>query len=103
MHYHHLLKPLKERAASLGTVIKFDVVIGYPAERIIIETEPWGAGLIVAGHHGHGLMGRWLLGSIAKQVLHHATCDVLVARTEGHDRGTQAQVICARRGHFAHP
>jgi nucleotide-binding universal stress UspA family protein len=39
-----------------------------------------GATMIVFGHHGHGLMGHSLLGSVVKQVMHHATCDVLVAR-----------------------
>ena len=79
-HYHHVLKPLKERAAGLGLAVDYDVVVGHPAERIVIEAEQWGADLIVVGHRGHGLMGRWLLGSIAKQIMHHATCAVLVAR-----------------------
>jgi len=79
-HYHHLLKPLKDRSVAKGLVAEIEVVIGHPAERIVIEGEKWGADLIVIGHRGHGLMGRWLLGSIAKQVMHHATCAVLVAR-----------------------
>ncbi len=79
-HYHHVLNSLKEDATSLGQAIEYEVVVGHPAERIVIDAEQWGADLIVVGHRGHGLMGRWLLGSIAKQVMHHATCDVLVAR-----------------------
>ena len=35
---------------------------------------------VVMGHRGHGLLGRWLIGSVAKQVMHHAPCAVLVAR-----------------------
>ncbi len=34
----------------------------------------------VMGHRGHGLLGRWLIGSVAKQVMFHAPCAVLVAR-----------------------
>jgi len=79
-HYHHVLKPLKERAAGAELAVDCEVLIGHPAERIVIEAEQWGADLIVIGHRGHGLKGRWLLGSIAKQVMHHATCAVLVAR-----------------------
>ncbi len=79
-HYHHVHKPLKEKAAGLGIPVDFEVVVGHPAERLIIEAERWGADLIVIGHRGKGLMGRWLLGSIAKQVMHHATCSVMVAR-----------------------
>ena len=37
-----------------------------------------GATMIVVGHRGHGLMGHRLLGSVAKQVMHQATYDVLV-------------------------
>lgn len=59
-----------------GTVGKDHVL----AERIVINAEEWGADLVVIGHRGHGLVGRWLLGSVAKQVMHHATCAVLVAR-----------------------
>jgi len=79
-HYHHILKLVKDRGASKGLAVGVEVVVGHPAERIVIEGEKWGADLIVVGHRGHGLMGRWLLGSIAKQVMHHATCAVLVAR-----------------------
>jgi nucleotide-binding universal stress UspA family protein len=79
-HYHHVLKPLKEQASALGLHVDCEVVIGHPAERIVIEAEKWGADLIIVGHRGRGLMGHWLLGSVAKQVMHHATCNVLVAR-----------------------
>lgn len=79
-HLHKALKPLKDRTAVLGLAVDYEMVIGHPAERIIIEAEKWGADLIIVGHRGHGLMGRWLLGSVAKQVMHHATCAVLVAR-----------------------
>jgi len=79
-HYHHILKPLKDRGVGAGLAIEVEVVVGHPAERIVIEGEKWGADLIVVGHRGRGLMGRWLLGSVAKQVMHHATSAVLVAR-----------------------
>jgi nucleotide-binding universal stress UspA family protein len=80
-HYLHVLKPLKERTAQAGLEVKFEVVVGHPTELILQYAEQWGAGLIVLGHRGHGgLMGRWLVGSVAKQVMHHAPCAVLVAR-----------------------
>jgi len=80
-HYLHMLKPLRERTAKAGLEVEFEVVVGHPAERILRGAEQWGAGLIVLGHRGHGgLMGRWLVGSVAKQVMHHAPCAVLVAR-----------------------
>ena len=65
---------------AFDLALDYELVIGHPAERIVIHAEEWGADLIVVGHRGHGLMGSWLLGSVAKQVMHHATCAVLVAR-----------------------
>jgi nucleotide-binding universal stress UspA family protein len=79
-HYRQIVKPLRDRGTAAGLHVEMDVVVGHPAERIVVESEKWGADLIVVGHRGHGLMGRWLLGSIAKQVMHHAACAVLVAR-----------------------
>ena len=79
-HYQVQMRHLKDRTTKLGLAVEYEVVVGHPAERIVLEAEQWGANLIVIGHRGHGLMGRWLLGSVAKQVMHHATCAVLVAR-----------------------
>jgi nucleotide-binding universal stress UspA family protein len=79
-YLQHALKPLREKASHAAQTVVFDVLVGHPAERIVVHAEQWGADLIVMGHRGHGLSGRWLLGSVAKQVMHHASCAVLVAR-----------------------
>ncbi|HXY05824.1 MAG TPA: universal stress protein [Burkholderiaceae bacterium] len=79
-HYRDVLQPLHERAKAAALTAEFDVIVGHPAERIIVDAEKWGAKLIVLGHLGRGLVGRWLIGSVAKQVMHHAPCAVLVTR-----------------------
>lgn len=79
-HYHHVHKPLKQLVAGHNVHVDYEVAIGHPAERIIIEAERWGADLIIIGHRGRGVMQRWLLGSMAKQIMNHATCSVLLAR-----------------------
>lgn len=79
-HYQRELRPLRDHTTKLGFSADYAIEVGHPAERIVIDAEQWGADLIVVGHRGHGLMGRWLLGSVAKQVMHHATCAVLVGR-----------------------
>lgn len=79
-HYQRELRPLRDRTTKLGLNVDYAIEVGHPAEHIVIDAEQWGADLIVVGHRGHGLMGRWLLGSVAKQVMHHATCAVLVGR-----------------------
>jgi nucleotide-binding universal stress UspA family protein len=79
-HYQHVLKPVAKRLAGTDIKHEIEVATGHPAEHIAMSAEQWGANLIVLGHRGTGLMGRWLVGSVAKQVMHHATCAVLVAR-----------------------
>jgi nucleotide-binding universal stress UspA family protein len=76
----HMLEPLRDRTAASGRTVEYLVVVGHPAERVVAEAEQWSADLIVIGHRGRGLVGRWLMGSIAKQVMHHARCAVLVTR-----------------------
>jgi nucleotide-binding universal stress UspA family protein len=79
-HYRQVLQRLQDQGAGAVLEAEFDVVVGHPAQRIVQEAEQWGAKLIVLGHRGHGLMGHWLVGSVAKQVMHHAPCAVLIAR-----------------------
>ncbi len=71
-HYQHVLKPLRDRVGMTGLKVHFEIATGHPAEHIVMVAEQWRAKLIVMGHRGRGLMGRWLVGSVAKQVMHHA-------------------------------
>ncbi len=79
-HYHHVLKPLHPRATAASIAVQFQVVVGHPAEQIVRHATEWGADLIVVGHRGRTFFEHWLLGSIARQVIAHAPCAVLVAR-----------------------
>lgn len=51
---------------------------GHPPSMILDRAESEGVDLIVLGHRGHGL-SRFLLGSVADRVSHHAECAVLIA------------------------
>ena len=51
-------------------------VAGNPAEEIVRATQRERAHLLVMGTHGHGLIGRALMGSIAQRVI--ADCDIPV-------------------------
>lgn len=53
---------------------------GNPGQRIVATATAVGAGLVVVGTHGRTGMRRVLLGSVARSVLTHASCSVLVAR-----------------------
>ena len=77
-HYTHVLKPLKARIT--GLTAHFEVVVGHPAESIVLYAEDHGIDHIVVGHRGHSLFERWLLGSVARRVVAYAPCAVTVVR-----------------------
>lgn len=64
-----------------------DVVVqaleGDPAAELLEAAETFAADLIVVGSVGLTGGARFLLGSVASSVLHHAPCDVLVVHTHG--------------------
>lgn len=80
-HFAHVLQPLKNRLAGgpLAATV-FETAIGHPAEQIVLHAERHGVDHIVVGHRGHTLFDRWLIGSVARQVIAHAPCAVTVVR-----------------------
>jgi nucleotide-binding universal stress UspA family protein len=72
-----------EAAATLGDA-GFDahpeVRSGSPAPTIVAFAKEWDADLVIMGSHGRTGVARLLLGSVARSVLHHAGCSVLVVR-----------------------
>ena len=77
----------KKAAESLARLEDFEPLHMYPHETVLRQGNPWlemssiiadkGIDLIVLGTHGRGMIGTLLLGSVAEQVLRHATCPVL--------------------------
>jgi nucleotide-binding universal stress UspA family protein len=55
--------------------------LGPPAPTITDVARELGADLIVIGSHGYGLLDR-ILGTTASRVVHHAPCNVMVARVD---------------------
>jgi nucleotide-binding universal stress UspA family protein len=47
-----------------------------PARVLLARAQ--GAGLVVVGSRGHGAVAGWLLGSVSRQLIHHAPCPVVV-------------------------
>ena len=54
---------------------------GRAASLILQEARDFAADLIVVGHRGHGTIETMLLGSVSAEVVDHAPCAVLVARS----------------------
>jgi nucleotide-binding universal stress UspA family protein len=52
-----------------------------PAAQVILdEAARWGADRIILGSHGHGAIGRAVMGSTATRVVKEATCSVYIVR-----------------------
>jgi nucleotide-binding universal stress UspA family protein len=79
-HYSKALDGLKARLANASITAHFEVVIGHPAVQIVRYAEAHRVDHIVVGHRGHTIFERWLLGSVARQVIADAHCAVTVVR-----------------------
>lgn len=56
------------------------VATGHPAERIVALAAELDADVIVMGTHGRTGLKRWVLGSVAEEVVRRAPCGVFVIR-----------------------
>jgi nucleotide-binding universal stress UspA family protein len=85
--YETAAETMAERLTELGMPATAHVRGGDPAHEIIAVAEEREADLIVTGTRGLGGIDRLLLGSVARNVLTHARCSVLVMRegTEGRE------------------
>jgi nucleotide-binding universal stress UspA family protein len=64
-----------------GAQVDGVVLRGRPATVLADEAASFAADLLIAGSHGHGVMGRIVLGSVTAELTDTAPCPVLVART----------------------
>jgi nucleotide-binding universal stress UspA family protein len=79
-HYDKVLGSLKPRLEQAAIKTQTHVVIGHPAEQLVRYAEGHGIDHIVVGHRGHTMFDRWLIGSVARQVIAYAHCAVTVVR-----------------------
>lgn len=79
-HYERVLEPVKAQLANDSIKAIFHVAVGHPAEQVVRYAELQGIDHIVVGHRGHTLFERWLIGSVARQVIAYAHCAVTVIR-----------------------
>ncbi|HET7519919.1 MAG TPA: universal stress protein [Candidatus Limnocylindria bacterium] len=61
--------------------VDVQVLRGRPAPAVIAEAELMKADLIVVGSRGHGPFASIMLGSVSTELVDHAPCPVLIART----------------------
>jgi nucleotide-binding universal stress UspA family protein len=79
-HANEILDDVKAKLASSGEHPEFDIVIGQPAKEIVLYAEQHNIDHLVVGHRGHTPFDRWLIGSVARQVLAYAPCAVTIVR-----------------------
>lgn len=71
-----VLKPIGKFLERHGIHYTTRTAVGHPGQEIVKAAKKEKAHLIVMGTHGHGILGRALLGSVAQNVI--TDCDVPV-------------------------
>src|SRR3954468_14723068 len=82
-YLENVAEPLRQQGRDVET----SVALGNPAEQILAYAGT--ADLVLMGSHGHGLMERFMLGSVADQVARHAMVPTMIVR----DRQAPATVV----------
>jgi nucleotide-binding universal stress UspA family protein len=94
--YERKLEEYAERVRKQGLKADVQVRAGAPAAEIVAAAEESGADLILLAAHDHSVVSRLLVGSVASEVLHHATVPVLLDRfTEA--RNGDAGLCCRHK------
>lgn len=79
--YQKMFNELKIKSEPyLPMHLNFKIRVGHPSEQIIYEAEDLAVDHIVMGHRGNTVFHRWLLGSVAKQVMIYANCAITIVR-----------------------
>jgi nucleotide-binding universal stress UspA family protein len=71
---------------SAGLDAEPEVRVDAPAGGIVAFADEWSADLIIMGSHGRTGVARLVLGSVARNVLHHAGCSVLIVKRHAEPR-----------------
>ena len=74
------LQTIADRITTSGLVAETEVRRGHTARELVATTQP--GDLIVMASHGRSGVTRWFLGSVAEDVLRHATVPILLIKAE---------------------
>lgn len=73
------LQALRDKGAAAQVDLELEVTEGIFSEQIVAAARRFGADLVVMGHRQRKLLSQLAEGSVAKRVIDHAHCSVLVA------------------------
>jgi nucleotide-binding universal stress UspA family protein len=79
-HGQEVVRRAEQLLNRAGYTVQTAVEEGDPKSKIIDQATQWNAELIVVGSHGRKGIERFLMGSVAEGVLHHAPCSVEIIR-----------------------
>jgi len=80
LHHEEVARSAADRLGHLGRATTWSVRTGDPARAVVQEAEAKGIDLIALGTHGRTGLDRLVMGSVARNVLTHAHCSVLIVR-----------------------
>jgi nucleotide-binding universal stress UspA family protein len=72
-----------------GWMVESAVVIGSPAEALLVHADAWKPDLLVLGSHSHSALGRFFFGSVSHNIVTHAHCSIRIARAGGKSNDKQ--------------
>lgn len=74
------LQQVEARLSDAGLLVTSEIRPGRVAREVVAALRP--GDLVVMASHGRGGLSRWLLGSVAEDVVRHATVPVLLVKAE---------------------
>lgn len=77
---HAYLKATAQTISGNPFTVETKVVSGSPADAIIYFVEENGVDLVIMSSHGRTGSSRWVYGSVAEKVMHHAPCATTIIR-----------------------
>ncbi|MFD1557457.1 universal stress protein [Paraburkholderia silviterrae] len=80
LHCQELITELKGKLGLSGVTVQYELIVGHPAKELVLYAERHKVDHVVVGHRGRTAFDRWLLGSIARQVIAYAPCSVTIVR-----------------------
>lgn len=75
-----VLAPIERFLKRHAIAFRTTWLVGSPAQEIVRATQREKAHLIIMGTHGHGLLGRALMGSVAQKVVAECETPVLLVK-----------------------
>ena len=75
-----VLKPISRFLDKHSVTYRTEWVVGQPAEQVLRAVKKFKAHIVVMGTHGHGLLGRAVMGSVAQKVVTESEVPVLLVK-----------------------